>query len=508
MSPTFDVFVLAAVCEELRAALVGARVQKVQQPSANEVVISFFGRAGAHRLLLCADPKAPRIHLTQVRREAPKTLPGFCQVARKDLDGEVLQDITLPALDRVAELRFSEATLVVELMGRNANVFLLDAQRRVRGTLRPDMGTRGLKHGIPYASPPGIGAGSAGAFAEAELAARGLTAEELLKTSFSPYSVMDEAGHTIGVWAFEPLTVPAGQRHLRESISVALDTFHSLRTEQNAETDRRQRLKKTLEQERAYREKALNDARKTLEEANRAEGYEQAGQLILASLGQIQKGQPEIILDDWYQGGTRTLTLDPKKSPHENAESYFARARKARDAAEWADGRVADLEDELSELARLGLLEDLEELEEALAELVGAERVTPTAQEPGKRAFDGHRVRKFDLSGWTLYVGENAEANDFLLRRVAAPSDLWMHVRGAAGSHGVLRTLGNALRVPDAVVLKAASYVAARSKLEKHAGFVPVDIVERRHVRKPRGSGPGKAIYTRARTVDVTPASG
>jgi predicted ribosome quality control (RQC) complex YloA/Tae2 family protein len=503
MLPTFDAYVLAAVCAELRATILGARVQKVQQPSMTDVVLSFFGPHGAHRLLISADPQAPRIHLTQIKRENPKNAPGFCQVARKDLDGTWLEEIVQVPHERLCTLRFSEGLLVAELMGRNANLFLLDAQRRIRGTLRPDLGVRGSKYGQAYIEPPGLGEGvRLGAFAEAEAALR-----DLSTLPFSPHSVSDEQGNTVGVWAFEPRTVRVGLRHARESISVALDTFYSLQSERSDEASRAQRLKKSLERESAFRVKALADARRTLEESASADHHEQSGQLLLAHLGAFQKGQTSVALDDWFQGGTRTVSLDAQKTPQENAEGYFARARKARDAAEWADGRIADLEDELAELARLATLDDLDDLEEALSELVGAERVSPVAREPGKRAFDGHRVRKFDLDGWTLFVGENAEANDFLLRRIAAPSDLWMHVRGAAGSHGVLRTVGHPLRVPEPVVRKAAALVAARSKWEKHAGLVPVDIVERRHVRRPRSAGPGKVFYTRARTLDVIPAS-
>ena len=114
-------------------------------------------------------------------------------------------------------------------------------------------------------------------------------------------------------------------------------------------------------------------------------------------------------------------------------------------------------------------------------------------------------MRKFDIDGWTLLVGENAEANDYLLKRLASPSDLWMHVRGASGAHGVLRTLGKPEKVTDGALRQAAGMVAARSKGEKHASLVPVDVVERRYVRKPKGAGPGRVTFTRGRTLDVKP---
>lgn len=517
-TPTFDAFVLAAVCDELRRTIVGARVQRIHQPEPAEVVLSLFGPHGAFRLLLCADPTAPRLHLTQQRRDNPKQPPGFCQVARKDLEGAWLESIEMPALDRVATLGFrtadgESATLVAELMGRNANVFLLDSHRRIRGALRPETGIRNLKHGALYSPPPGLGEGNGGTFARAELEIRGVTAEELLTQPFAPHSVAGEDGHTVGVWAFEPLTVPGGLRFPRESVSVALDTFYALRASAAGETDERKTLERALRREAEYRKKALEGVRKTLREAERADAHEETGNLLLGQLSAIEKGQAEVTLDDWFLGGTRAVALDPKKTPHENAEAYFARARKSRDAGEWADGRAADLEDELVELARLESAlgsaepESLSDLHDALAELVGADRVDgKPAAPPGTKPFDGHRVRKLDLDGWTLLIGENAEANDYLLKRVATPSDFWMHVRGASGAHGVLRTLGKPKLVPEAVIRRAAGVVAARSGNEKHATLVPVDLVERRYVRKPKGAGPGKVTFSHGRTLDVNPA--
>ena len=92
----FDTFILAAAASELRRTILDVRVQKVQQPSAREVVLALYGRAGAHKLLLCADPRDFRVHLTQMRRENPVTPPAFCQVCRKYLEGAWLDEIVLP----------------------------------------------------------------------------------------------------------------------------------------------------------------------------------------------------------------------------------------------------------------------------------------------------------------------------------------------------------------------------------------------------------------------------
>ena len=574
----FDTFTLAAVVAELREALDDARVQKVQQPTANDVVIAFYGRGGAHHLLISADPRTFRVHLTQIKRANPVTPPGFCQVARKYLEGARLDEVVMPRFDRVLRLVFDSADfgrvcLIAELMGRNANLVLTqgrDGAETVRGVLRPSHSeARELRPGAAYADPPGshervdpltldgpkdaffrdmpaepenlrpwMGAtlSGIGRFAADEIMARAAGGRDALPTAltdlmedvragqFAPHHVADEQGHTTGVWPFEPRSVPPGRAFARESVGVALDTFFATYTGRTLEEGERATLAKAIAREIAFRDREIKSARATLAEAGRADEYERLGNLILANLTLIPRGgETFVTVPDLYAeeaGVEAAIALDPKKSPQENAQGYFARARKARDAAEYAEGRAVDLEDERRALddlrarlegAQTHTNEEYAALRASLEELVGAERVgasakeKPAAAKPADRPFAGHKVRSYDLDGYTLLVGESAEANDFLMTRVAAPSDLWMHIRAGTGAHGVLRTNNKPDRVPDVVVRQAAAIVAARSGSVKHSGLVAVDVTERRYVRKPRGGKPGLALYDRARTYDVAP---
>src|SRR5262249_11841405 len=113
-------------------------------------------------ILLSADPKAFRVHLTQMRRENPVTPPSFCQACRKYLEGAFVESVTLPRFDRVLHLVFlshdgEHILLVAELMGRNANLVLVSGGGVIRGTIRPapGEGERVLKPGKEYADPPG-----------------------------------------------------------------------------------------------------------------------------------------------------------------------------------------------------------------------------------------------------------------------------------------------------------------------------------------------------------------
>lgn len=562
--PSSDAFILAAVVAELRHTVVGARVQKIQQPSANDLILSVYGRAGAQRLLISADPRQFRAHLTQMKRDNPITPPAFCQLCRKYLDGAVILEVEMPTFDRLFQLTFrthdgEKVLLVAELMGRNANLVLVSGAGVVRGVMRPTPADseRPLRPGLPYQMPPGVVVGSRqpgvskegqpnsplttnyqlptavlAKFASGEIAARAaetgetaeVTTERLMKEvqaeRFEPYSIMDREGHTVGVWAFEPLTVPVGLRYPRETMSMALDTFHATLAERTEESGERAQLTKALAREIQFREKELHSARTTIAEAARAEEYERHGNNLLAQLPLVEKGVASVTIVDLYaeDGGDVTITLDPKKTPQENAESFFVRARKVRDAADYADGKAADLEVELAELRGLETelqdlsdTDDLVRLRTELAGIVGAARAAgkPAAERPrtpSERPFGGFKVRTFTVDGYQLLVGESAEANDYLVTRVASPTDLWFHVHAAAGAHGILRTQGQPSRVPDTIIRRAAEIVAARSgKGEKHAEIVPVDVTEKRYVRKPRGAKPGMVTYERARCLDVSP---
>ena len=163
-----------------------------------------------------------------------------------------------------------------------------------------------------------------------------------------------------------------------------------------------------------------------------------------------------------------------------------------------------------ADLERAENADDYARVRRALTDLAGEKRVGDGAQKaptPREKPFGGHRVRTYGVDGYELLVGETAEANDYLTTRVAAPADLWLHVRAGTGAHGVLRTLGKPQAVPEGVLRRAAEIVAARSgSAIKHAGIVAVDVVERRYVRKPRGAKPGLVTYTRERPLDVSPA--
>ncbi len=160
-----DAICLQAVAEELRPQLLGLRIDKVQQPARDQVVLLLRGR----RLLLNAGANAPRIQLTETLRDNPAEPPMFCMLLRKHLTGAKIAALTQPPLERLVRLeleitddfgRPGRRTLVLEAMGRRSNLILLDGEGRIIDCLRRvDADLSAARQVLPglYYEPPAAG---------------------------------------------------------------------------------------------------------------------------------------------------------------------------------------------------------------------------------------------------------------------------------------------------------------------------------------------------------------
>lgn len=162
-----DAVCLQAVAEELRPQILGLRIDKVQQPARDQVILLLRGGV---RLLLNAGASNPRIHLTGQLRDNPAEPPMFCMLLRKHLVGARVAALTQPGLERLVELELDvtgdfgqpgKRTLVLEAMGRHSNLILLDEERRVIECLRrvdAEMSVlRPVLPGLFYQYPPAHG---------------------------------------------------------------------------------------------------------------------------------------------------------------------------------------------------------------------------------------------------------------------------------------------------------------------------------------------------------------
>lgn len=162
-----DALCLSAVLKEAEQAIVGGRIDKIHQPSRDEILLHIRSRNGACRLLLSANPARPRMQLTELPRENPPEPPMFCMLLRKYLSGGKIIEIRQPPMERLAELVIEASNemgdrvtrrLILEAMGRRTNLLLLDGEERIVDCLRRVEGdltqARPLLPGMFYHYPP------------------------------------------------------------------------------------------------------------------------------------------------------------------------------------------------------------------------------------------------------------------------------------------------------------------------------------------------------------------
>ena len=165
-----DAICLTAVAAELRRAVIGGKVDKIYQPTRDEVVLHMRTGQGNVRMLLSANPQHPRAHLTETPRENPDTPPMFCMLLRKYFLGGRILAITQPSMERLLEFQFEtlselgdrvERRLVLECIGRKANLIMLDGEGRITDCLRRVEGDlsarRPLMPGMFYQAPAPTG---------------------------------------------------------------------------------------------------------------------------------------------------------------------------------------------------------------------------------------------------------------------------------------------------------------------------------------------------------------
>jgi predicted ribosome quality control (RQC) complex YloA/Tae2 family protein len=231
------------------------------------------------------------------------------------------------------------------------------------------------------------------------------------------------------------------------------------------------------------------------------EPLRRAGELILTHQADLAAGSAELVIDG------ENFELDPLLTAVENAQAYFARYRKAREAEERVPVLLEEARQNEAHLADLRALvevadgmDSIRALRREVSAATGAKAPTSGTKTPAKASAPYRRIALGE--GWEALVGSSAAGNATVTFDLAGPDDLWLHARAVPGAHVILRTHGQT--PPDAVIERAAE-LAAWHSAARTAGAVEVDVAAKRHVKKIPNAPPGLVRYTNERTVRVTP---
>ncbi len=320
-------------------------------------------------------------------------------------------------------------------------------------------------------------------------------------------------GNNTAFAAFDLSLYPDEQKTTFPTMNRLLDTLYQASGTADRLEQTRQSLLRLVGAELARCRKKLAIQTEAWEQAGQADELRAAGDLILANLHAIRKGDPVLLATDYAdpEQRTRTIALNPQLTPAENAQSYFRRYAKAKNSLGILAGQrnantaeINYLETCENNLEQAAALSDLAEIRQELVEEGYLKPLSAgrRGQAPPKPSAP-FTFRSPD--GYTILAGRNNKQNDWLTRS-AAPEDLWLHTKDIPGAHVLIRTRAGE-PVPDSTLLAAASIAAYYSKAHG-AATVPVDYTLVRYVRKPRGARPGLVIYDHQRTLMAIPNPG
>ena len=539
---SFDGFFLHHMVEELRRELVNGRIQKINQPFEQELVLQIRSNRQSHRLLLSAHPVFGRIQLTQTTFENPAQPSTFIMVLRKYLQGALIESIEQVENDRIVEMTVSnkneigdhiQATLIIEIMGKHSNILLVDkSSHKILEVIKhvgfSQNSYRTLLPGSTYIAPPSTEALNPFTIKDEKLfeilqtqetTAKNLqslfqglgrdTANELesilvsdklstfrnffnqetkpclTETSFSPVPFANQVG--------EPFT----------SLSDLLDTYYKDKAERDRVKQQASELIRRVENELQKNRHKLQKQEKELLATENAEEFRQKGELLTTFLHQVPNDQDQVILDNYYTNQPITIALDKALTPNQNAQRYFKRYQKLKEAVKYLTDLIEETKATILYLESVETVLNqagLEEIAEIREELIQTgfirrrqrEKIQKRKKPEQYLASDGKTI---------IYVGRNNLQNEELTFKMARKEELWFHAKDIPGSHVVIS--GN-LDPSDEVKTDAAELAAYFSQ-GRLSNLVQVDMIEVKKLNKPTGGKPGFVTYTGQKTLRVTP---
>ncbi|HGC6827345.1 TPA: NFACT family protein [Streptococcus agalactiae] len=538
---SFDGFFLHHLTNELQEQIEKGRIQKVNQPFDHELVLTIRNNRRNYKLLLSAHPVFGRIQTTEANFQNPQNPNTFTMIMRKYLQGAVIETIQQIENDRILEIVVSnkneigdhiKATLVVEIMGKHSNIILIDKnEHKIIESIKhvgfSQNSYRTILPGSTYIAPPKTKAINPFDISDQTLF-------ELLQTNDLSSKNLQQLFQGLGRDTALELSHCLKDNKLNDfrqffsreyypslteksfsavQFSSSHETFQSLGQlldyyyQEKAEKDRiAQQASDLIHRVQSELEKNIKKLAKQQDEllaTENAEEFRQKGELLTTYLSIVPNNQDIVVLDNYYTNQTIEISLDRALTPNQNAQRYFKKYQKLKEAVKHLKGIISDTKNTITYLESVetslnhASMEDINDIREELVETGFIKRRAHDKQHKRKKpeqylASDGKTI---------IMVGRNNLQNDELTFKMARKGELWFHAKDIPGSHVLIR---DNLNPSDEVKTDAAELAAYYSKA-RLSNLVQVDMIEAKKLNKPSGTKPGFVTYTGQKTLRVTP---
>lgn len=556
-----DAVTVSALAKELNERLEGGRIDKVQQPERDMLLLSLRAKGENLRLVIAAGTGNARAGITRGSFENPAEPPMFCMLMRKHLVGARILSVTQPEYERLLIFTLdthdelgvqSEKKLAVELIGRSANAVLIGADGRIIDCMRRmDFAGDALRRMLPgmiYRLPPKqekpvfFALDPEQRRALIASADKTVPVDKWLMDSFSALSPLicrelayrcnndyvnlpdacDALCEVVAAGELAPWLIsidgkpkdfsfmaisqygPAAQLERYDSFSEMLDAFYTRRDRAEQQRRRSHDLTKTVRTLRDRQQRKLAAQREELRRTEGREDIRHQAELVTANIYRLRRGDRSLECEDYYDPACPVvhIELDPLKTPQQNAAALYKEYNKLKAAEQHLTVLTREGERQLDYLN--SVLDELEraETDRDLSDI--RRELTETGYIRARKGGKAERVKpqsplKFvSDDGLEILAGRSNAQNDELTLKLARRTDYWLHTQRVHGSHVIIRCEGEE---PPPRTLEQAAGIAAYYSQARGAGKVQVDYTMVRNVRKPSGALPGKVIYTDHKTL-------
>lgn len=551
----YDGLFTIAMTKELQQLVTG-RIAKVHQPNAQEVIFTIRANGANKKLLFSIHPTYARVHMTEQTIENPPEPPMFCSLLRKHVEGGFIETIEQLDADRILKLTILSKNeigdpitryIYAEIMGRHSNLIMVDAtSEKIVDSLKhlpPAMNSyRTVLPGSIYIAPPKQDKWNPVTVTDEQLAeffTEIRDAKEIMQQfiGFSPlhanellFRAQEQQVPTVSIFRnfvnefvvggtkptyleqgrkviFSPIDLHSFEepKTYYNTLSELLDRVFFARAERDRVKQQAGDLENWLQAEINKLKLKLKKLDQDLKRAQNLDQYQLFGELLMANLYQFEKGAKSVTVENYYSetGDKITIPLSERKTPIENAQSYYAKYNKFKHALVKVEEQIqiatADIEyfELLAQQVQQASPADIEEIREELAEQ-GYMRLKKSKRR--KKPVKPTPEKYVSSTGVPISVGKNNKQNDYLTFKIARKWETWLHTKDIPGSHVVIHSDD-----PDEQTILEAATLAAYFSKARESSSVPVDYTEVKQVKKPSGAKPGFVIYFEQKTVFVTP---
>lgn len=482
---------------------IGARLQKIQQPTRREFILSLRNNSESRKFYININPQIYHVSFIENDRrqiEFPKHPPMFCMLLRKYLEGCRISNAVVIENERILEFHFETydelsekrfLCLCIELMGKHSNVILYDRNTSLIIGCAHNVGAeksryRELQGGLKYIYPP-----------------KNTDLSNELKEQFKGLS-QDKISEYLNTENFRPAI--SGEKYTlfeellensvpQKSVNSMIDEYYSKYQEQMVLKSEKDKLNSVVSAKFKKVNSSIDKISSLLKKRDNTEKYKLYGELLTANLYQKKDYQENIEVFDYTHGKNITIDLDNTKTLNENAQRYFKLYTKSKTTKKKSTEILNGLQIEKEYLENIwysiNSAEKLNDLAEIKPEL-GLEEKVNKKEQPS--------IMKLDIKGFEVYIGRNNKQNDYIISKLSKDEDYWFHTRLCAGSHVLLKVRD---KEPDEEVLFECCKLAREYSSANQPSKVGVVFTKRKFIKKPPAAPLGYVIYKNEKEVLV-----